>query len=73
MVGGFRVEGAAWSALMRWCRKTRVDAEHHFVQLSVAPVCMAGEGVLEGSWLGMLLAELSLGFFASPGRGRDKS
>ena len=67
-VRAFLVKGAAWSTL-RWCRKTGVDAERHFVQLSVAPVYMAGEGALEGSWLGMPLAELGLGFFASPGVG----
>jgi hypothetical protein len=68
VVGGFRVEGATWSTL-RWCRKTMIDTERHFVKLSVAPVCMAGEGALEGSWPGMPPAELGLGFFASPGVG----
>ncbi len=46
MVGGFLVEGAARSTL-RWFRKTSVDAERRFEQLSVVSVCMAGGGDYE--------------------------
>ena len=65
MVDGFLVEGAAWSTF-RWCCKTSIDAGRRVGQLCVVTVCMAGGGGLEGSWLGMLLSGLGLGFFASP-------